>query len=241
MKITVCDNTRQMGLLAAAEIRNVINAKKDSILILPTGSTPIPMYEEAVKMYSEGVLSFADVKTFNLDEYIGIEEDHAERYYNFMMRNLFSKVDIKPENINIPDSKTSSPDEECVRYEAKYRSSGGADIAFLGIGQNGHIGFNEPGTSFDSVTHVTPITESTIKANSRFFASKDLVPKKAMTMGISTILSAKKIVLLISGKSKHDILMKLLAMKAPDENVPASVLLTHPDTVIYCDREAIEG
>lgn len=241
MKIIVCDNTKQMGLLAAAEIRNQINSKKDSVLILPTGSTPIPMYEETVKMCNKGELSFSDVKTFNLDEYIGIEEDHVERYYNFMMRNLFSKVDIKPENINIPDSRTTSPEDECVKYEAKYRKSGGADIAFLGIGQNGHIGFNEPGTSFESVTHVTPITESTIKANSRFFDSEDLVPKKAMTMGISTILSAKKIVLLISGKSKHDILIRLLSMKTPDENVPASVLLIHPDTVIYCDREAIEG
>lgn len=241
MKVKICDNAEQMGLMAAREAVDQINSKKNSILILPTGSTPIPMYNNIVKMYENKEVSFKDVISFNLDEYIGIAEDHVERYFNFMNRNLFSRVDIDLKNVNIPSSKTTDPEKECVRYEEKYKKTGVADIAFLGIGQNGHIGFNEPGTSFDSVTHVVSIAQSTIKANSRFFASEDLVPKQAMTMGISTIMSAKKIILLISGKSKHDILMKLLSADKADVNIPASVLLNHDNVTVYCDREAING
>lgn len=241
MILKIYDNPQQLGYVVAKETALQINNKKDSVLILPTGSTPLPVYENVVKLYMSGEVSFSDVVTYNLDEYIGIEKDHEERYYNFMMKNLFSHVDIKKENINIPNSETMDPDAECARYEEKYRMSGGADLALIGIGQNGHIGFNEPNTPFESVTHVTNIAESTIKANSRFFASEDLVPKKAMTMGISTILSAKKIILLITGKSKHDILMKLLKQDTPDVSIPASALLTHENVVIYADREAVNG
>lgn len=241
MILKICDNAEQMGYLAALEVANTLNEKKNSVLILPTGSTPLPVYKNIAEMYKKGEVSFKDAVTFNLDEYIGISEEHPERYYNFMMKNLFSKVDIKPENINIPDSKTSDPEKECLNYEEKYKNAGCADIAMLGIGQNGHIGFNEPGTPFTSVTHVTDITESTVKANARFFENEDQVPKKAMTMGISTILSAKKILLLITGSSKHEILMKLLKQDHPDESIPASVLLEHENTVIYADREAING
>ncbi|MBP3348011.1 MAG: glucosamine-6-phosphate deaminase [Clostridia bacterium] len=238
MKIKIFDDPMQMGFMAATEVKNQLNGKKDSVLILPTGSTPIPVYKNLVNMYNKGEVSFADAITFNLDEYIGIESDHEERYYNFMKRNLFSHVDIKEENINIPDSRTQDCEAECVKYEKKYRASGCADLALLGIGNNGHIGFNEPGTSFDSVTHVTHIAESTIKANSRFFASEDLVPKAAMTMGISTILSAKKIFILITGKAKHDILMKLISSNEADESIPATALRLHKDVTIYADREA---
>ena len=241
MRLKICDNPQQVGYLAAADIALQLNTKKNSTLILPTGSTPLPVYESIIKMYKNGDVSFGDAVTFNLDEYIGIAEDHAERYYNFMMRNLFSKVDIKPENINIPDSRTNDPDGECKRYEEKYRKTGGADLAVLGIGQNGHIGFNESGTPFSSVTHVTSIAESTVKANSRFFDNEAQVPKKAMTMGISTILSAKKIILLATGKSKHDILIKLLQQTSANESIPATALLLHDDAVIYADREAITG
>ena len=238
MKIKVFDNPTQMGYMIAKEVAAQLNTKPESVLILPTGSTPIPTYKSIVEMYKNGEVSFKDAVTFNLDEYIGIESDHEERYYNFMQRNLFSHVDIKPENINIPDNQTTDCEKECVDYEAKYRASGCADLALLGIGNNGHIGFNEPGTAFDSVTHVTSIAESTIKANARFFASEDLVPKQAMTMGISTILSAKKIFILITGKGKHDILMKLLNTAAADESIPATALRLHPDVTIYADREA---
>lgn len=241
MILKICDNAEQMGYLAALEVAKTLNEKKNSVLILPTGSTPLPVYKNIAEMYERGEVSFKDAVTFNLDEYIGISEEHPERYYNFMMKNLFSKVDMKAENINIPDSKTSDPEKECVRYEEKYKNAGCADIAMLGIGQNGHIGFNEPGTPFTSVTHVTDITESTVKANARFFENEDQVPKKAMTMGISTILSAKKILLLITGKSKHEILMRLLKQSSADEGIPASVLLEHENTVIYADREAING
>ena len=241
MILKICDNAEQTGYLAALEIADQLKTKKNSVLILPTGSTPLPVYANLVRMYKNGEISFSDAVTFNLDEYIGIDADHPERYYNFMMKNLFSKVDMKPENINIPDSRTDNPEAECIKYEEKYRSMGCADIAALGIGQNGHIGFNEPGTPFCSVTHVTNIAESTVKANSRFFESEALVPKQAMTMGISTILSAKKILLLITGKSKHEILMKLLKQTHADENIPASVLLNHADTVIYADRDAVTG
>ena len=241
MKIKVCDNPEQMGYLVGKEVVKQVNEKDNSVLILPTGSTPLPVYKNICEMYKNGDVSFENVKTFNLDEYIGIEEEHKERYYNFMQKNLFLHIDAKPENINIPNSRTNNPEKECELYEDKYRESGCADMALLGIGQNGHIGFNEPGTSFDSVTHVTSIADSTVKANSRFFASEDLVPKKAMTMGISTILSAKKIILLITGKSKHEILMKLLRQRKASEEIPASSLLNHSDVVIYADREAVNG
>ncbi len=239
MIIKVCDNPEQMGYLVAKDVVKQINEKNNSVLILPTGSTPLPVYKNICEMYKNGDVSFENVKTFNLDEYIGIEKDHEERYYNFMKKNLFSHINIKPENVNIPSSETNDPEKECVLYEDKYRASGCADMALLGIGQNGHIGFNEPGTAFDSVTHVTSIADSTVKANSRFFASEDLVPKKAMTMGISTILSAKKIILLITGKAKHEILMRLLKQNIATENIPASSLLNHNDVVIYADREAV--
>ena len=241
MNVRQFDSYEAMSRYAAFSVAAQIRQKPDSVLGLATGSTPIGLYDGLAQLYQEGLISFRRVTTFNLDEYIGIAEDHAERYYNFMMRNLFSKVDIKPENINIPDSRTNDPDGECKRYEEKYRKTGGADLAVLGIGQNGHIGFNEPGTPFSSVTHVTSIAESTVKANSRFFASEAQVPKKAMTMGISTILSAKKIILLATGKSKHDILIKLLQQTSANESIPATALLLHDDAVIYADREAITG
>lgn len=238
MIIKIYDNPEQMGYIVANEIKNQLNKKPDSVFILPTGSTPITTYKNVVDMYNKGELSFKNAITFNLDEYISIASDHEERYYNFMHRHLFSHVDIDPKNVNIPDNLTDDCEKECVRYEEKYRASGCADMAILGIGNNGHIGFNEPGTSFDSVTHVTNIAQSTIKANSRFFASEDLVPKQAMTMGISTILSAKKIFILITGKSKHDILVKLLNTLEADEGIPATALRNHCDVTIYADREA---
>ncbi len=238
MIIKIFDNPQQMGYMIAKEVVNQVNEKPNSVLILPTGSTPIPTYKSIVDMYKRGEVSFKDTVSFNLDEYIGIESDHEERYYNFMKKNLFSHIDIKEENINIPDNQTTNCEAECIRYEEKYRASGCADLALLGIGNNGHIGFNEPNTPFDSVTHITSIAESTIKANARFFASEDLVPKQAMTMGISTILSAKRIFILITGKAKHDILMKLLDVQQADASIPATALRLHPDVTVYADREA---
>ncbi len=238
MIIKTYDSAQQAALVIANEIAAQIQKKNDSVLILPTGGTPIPVYENLVKQYQEGKVSFAKVNTFNLDEYKGIAADHYERYYNFMQRNLFSKVDAKPEQIHVPNSEAKDSEKECEEYEAKYRAAGCADIALLGIGHNGHIGFNEPGTSFESVTHVTDITPRTIEANARFFNSADEVPKQAMTMGISSILAAKRIILLATGESKAEIIRKLMDAEKPTEEIPATALLMHPCVEIYVDRDA---
>ena len=238
MNIQIYNSAAEAAGKIAAEIAAQIQKKNNSVLILPTGGTPIPVYEELAALHKAGKVSFADVTTFNLDEYKDIAPDHYERYYNFMQRNLFSKVDAKPENINVPNSEAADSEKECVEYEAKYRAAGCADIALLGIGHNGHIGFNEPGTSFDSVTHVTDITPRTIEANARFFDSADLVPKQAMTMGISSILAAKRIILLATGEGKAEIIKKLMEAKAPTEEIPATALLNHPQVEIYVDKDA---
>ena len=182
-------------------------------------------------------MDFAEVKTFNLDEYYGLSIKNSQSYYYFMMNNLFNHINIPPENINIPNGNTENIDKECITYENKITEAGGIDIQVLGIGVNGHIGFNEPDVNFEAKTHLVTLDKMTIESNSRFFSNKNEVPTKAISMGIGTIMSAKKILLLACGESKADIIARAVSGKITPE-VPASILQLHQDVTIIVDKDA---
>lgn len=210
-----------------------IHQKPDSVIGLATGSTPIGLYEELVKQYQSGKISFKDVITFNLDEYVGIDPNNEASYHYFMNHHLFQHIDIKKEHIHIPEGHSADLENACRTYEQQIEAAGGLDLQVLGIGVNGHIGFNEPGTSFDSLTHIVELTESTIEANKKYFEKPEDMPRKAITMGIQTILRAKKIILLISGATKQEA-YETLRSGLITEDLPASALHQHPDaTIIY--------
>ena len=213
-----------------------INNKPNCVLGLATGSSPVGIYKNLVKAYQENKVSFKDVTTFNLDEYIGLEETHHQSYRYFMNDNLFDHIDIDKNNTHVPNGINYEYDVE--NYDKEIEANGGIDLQILGIGSNGHIAFNEPGTSFDSLTHVVDLKESTIKDNSRFFNSIDEVPTKSITMGLTSIIKAKKIVIIITGENKKEVLARLLTGKI-SEDLPASILHKHPDVTIYADYKAM--
>ncbi|MEE1012973.1 MAG: glucosamine-6-phosphate deaminase [Clostridia bacterium] len=233
MRVILCDSYEEISQKAAEIVASQIILKPDCVLGLATGSSPIGMYRELTQMN----LDFSQVTTFNLDEYYPISPENAQSYYYFMKEHLYSKVNLKPENIHIPNGETKDVEAECIAYETAIVQKGGIDLQILGIGQNGHIGFNEPDATLNSVTHLTNLTESTIEANSRFFDKAEDVPRQALTMGISTILKSKKIVLLASGESKRDAVSELLDHEI-QTSVPATMLKVHPDVVLICDKEA---
>lgn len=202
MRILVCKDYEEMSKKAAQLIASQVTLKPNSILGLATGSTPIGMYRDLVKMYEKGELDFSNIKTFNLDEYYQLPRDNDQSYYYFMHKNLFNDINIKEENINIPNGMTKDVVSECINYDKAIEDIKGVDIQVLGIGNNAHIGFNEPSNVFIKNTHLVDLKDSTIKANARFFESIEDVPKKAVTMGIGSILAAKKILLLASGEGK---------------------------------------
>lgn len=238
MKIYEAKDYREMSRKAANILSAQIILKPDCVLGLATGSTPIGTYDQLVDWYNKGDLDFAEVKTVNLDEYRGLARDNDQSYYYFMHGHLFDRVNIKPENTNVPDGMAEDPAAECERYEALIQSLGGVDIQLLGIGHNGHIGFNEPGTSFAKETHCVDLTQRTIEANKRFFPSVDDVPKQAISMGIKTIMRAKKILLIASGEEKADIVAKAFFGPVVPE-VPASILQMHDDVVVVADSAAL--
>lgn len=237
MEIKVEKNYEAMSELAAKFMLDVIKDKKNAVIGLPTGSTPIGMYKKVVDEYKKNNISFCDIITFNLDEYIGLSKTNYNSYYYFMNTNLFSHIDIKKNNINIPNGMTDDISKECINYENKIALEGPMDILFLGIGHNGHLGFNEPNDFFEPYTYKVELEESTISANSRFFEKIEDVPTSAITMGIKTILSAKKIVLLASGKSKAEIISKAVKEKITPQ-LPASILQLHDDITIVLDEAA---
>lgn len=240
MKVIVCDNYEEMSEQGARIVASQLTLKPNSILGLATGSTPVGMYSRLGELYKEGKVDFSSVSSFNLDEYYPITPDNSQSYYYFMEENLFSKVNIDRANTHIPNGNSADPDEECRKYDEMIDKSAGVDLQILGIGQNGHIGFNEPDDALFVGTHVTELTESTIKANSRFFNSIDEVPTKALTMGIATIMKARKIIILANGKNKHNAVKELLNDKI-NTHVPATLLKVHPDVVLICDKEAYNG
>ena len=240
MRIIVCENYEELSEKAAQIVASQIILKPDCTLGLATGATPVGLYDKLIERFNRGELDFSLVKTFNLDEYYPIKRANTQSYYHFMWEHLFSRVNINPENTHIPDGEAPDPAAECARYEKMIAAEGGVDLQILGIGKNGHIGFNEPGTPLDSRTHLTDLTSSTINANSRYFDSPDDVPKQALTMGVATILKAKKIVLVASGASKSRAVSELIA-GGVNPDMPASALNTHPDVVLICDKNAYMG
>ena len=237
LRVILCENTAQWADEAARIVAAVIKEKTNPVLILPTGGTPVPMYDALAARFATGELSFARTTTFNLDEYVGLEPSHNQSYRAFMERNLFRRVDIPQENTHVPLGVAGDMDAQCEAYEQALHRAGGADLAVLGIGSNGHIGFNEPGTSFSSRTHVVQLDERTRRDNARFFSSLEEVPTQAVTMGLATILSARRILLLAQGTGKADILRQALQV-APTEAVPASALQSHHDVVAVLDAAA---
>ena len=234
----ICGKTNEeASVLAAKVMADVIKEKPDAVLGLATGSSPINMYRELIRMCVAGEISFKQVGSVNLDEYVGLSHEHDQSYAYFMNENLFSHVDIDKANTNLPSGIAADPEAECKRYDKVIESMGDVDIQLLGIGNNGHIGFNEPDTHFPKTTSLVNLTDSTIDANSRFFASRDLVPTKAISMGIGQIMNAKKILLLAFGTGKAEILEKSLFGPVTPE-VPASILQFFGGEVVVCADEA---
>ena len=237
MRVIVCNDYDEMSIKAAKLVASQITLKPNCVMGLATGSTPIGLYDRLVEMEKMGEVDFSDVTTFNLDEYYPISPKNDQSYRYFMNKHLFSKVNIDIKRTHVPNGETDDPDAECERYEKLINAAGGIDLQILGIGQNGHIGFNEPDINLNTVTHLTDLTESTIDANSRFFASSDEVPTKAITMGMASVLKSRKIILLASGRTKAAVVAELLK-DSINTSVPATLLNVHPDVVLICDREA---
>lgn len=237
VKVLVVRNYEELSREAANNIAEAVKAEPDVVLGLATGGTPLGCYRELIRMHREEGLSFSRVTTFNLDEYVGLPPEHPQSYHYYMFHNLFNHIDVKKENIHIPNGMADDLDEECRRYEEAIKEAGGIDLQLLGIGRNGHIGFNEPGSPFNSRTRVVRLTEQTRRDNARFFNSIEEVPTHAITMGIGTIMEARRIILIASGEAKAEAIAK--AVKGPRTvEVPASALQEHPDCLFIVDREA---
>lgn len=239
MNIIVCKNYDEMSLHAAQIVANQIKEKPASVLGLATGSTPIGLYSNLIDMCKKGEISFKSVTSVNLDEYYPIAPTNDQSYRYFMNHQLFDHVDIDKANTNVPDGTAADPAEECKRYEALVSDLGGIDVQILGIGRNGHIGFNEPDKKLILDTHVTDLTESTINANARFFASANDVPRRALTMGIGSIFKARKIIVMASGKEKKEAVSAMLE-RTVDTGFPATMLNLHPDVTLICTADVLD-
>ncbi|NJP40010.1 glucosamine-6-phosphate deaminase [Oscillospiraceae bacterium HV4-5-C5C] len=237
MIIQIFENADQVAKAGANLVAAQLLEDPQSVLGLPTGSTPIGVYDQLIRLYEDGVISFAETTTFNLDEYLGLSKDNDQSYYHFMLEHLFSQVNVQAENINIPDGTVDDPVAECERYEQAIAEAGGMDLQLLGLGRNGHIGFNEPDSFFQKATHVVELTENTINANARFFADPDQVPRQALSMGIGTIMDAAKIILVATGSSKAEA-VKAMVEGNIDPLCQASILQLHPSVTILLDRDA---
>lgn len=233
MKVII-DSAENIAAMAAQQYVNLLKRKPNAILGGATGSTPLGLYAELVRLNKAGEISFKDASSFNLDEYVGLDGSHDQSYRYFMDHNLFDHIDIDKSRTRVPSGiDTSDP----AAYDKEIAAAGGVDLQLLGIGNNGHIGFNEPGTPFGSLTHIVELTESTREANKRFFASIDEVPTHAVTMGVKTVMQARSIILMAIGPAKAPI-MKAMLQGPVTEKVPASVLQLHPDVTVYMDYEA---
>ena len=240
MQIYKATDYKDMSRKAANIISAQVIMKPNCVLGLATGSTPIGTYQQLIEWYKKGDLDFSDVTTVNLDEYKGLPRTNDQSYYYFMHQNLFDQVNINPENTHLPNGMEPNSEKECARYESLIHSLGGVDLQLLGLGHNGHIGFNEPGEAFEKETHCVDLQERTIEANKRFFTSADDVPKQAYTMGIKTIMQAKKILIIASGEDKAEIVHKALFGPITPQ-VPASVLQLHNDVTLVADEAALSS
>lgn len=241
MNVIIEKNYEDLSKRAADLLEEEIRRKKDIVLGLATGSTPIGTYKELIKRYKEKDLDFSNVNSFNLDEYIGLDGDNPNSYRYFMDENFFNHINIKKENTTVPNGIAINLEKYVKDYDRMIKNAGGIDVQILGVGTNGHIAFNEPSDKLSDGTSIVDLTPSTIKDNARFFDSMADVPKTAITMGIGSILKAKKIILLANGKNKHEVIDKLLNETTIYTQFPVSFLRAHPDVTIIIDEEAYIG
>ena len=236
MKVIKVKNYEEMSEEALKVMLSVVSENPNAVLGLATGSTPLGLYAKMAQDHRENGTSYANCRAVNLDEYVGLDASSDQSYVYFMRENLFKNIDIKLENTHIENGTAADKEAECARYNALLNELR-QDIQLLGIGSNGHIAFNEPGTAFDSVTHIVDLAESTIKDNSRLFKSIDEVPRQAFTMGLSNIMNAKKVLILANGEGKANAVRELVKGEAWEE-VPATVLQSHPDCILICVEAA---
>ncbi|MGV4321974.1 glucosamine-6-phosphate deaminase [Bacillus mojavensis] len=241
MKIIVADHYEDLCKLSAVIIKECVQAKKDAVLGLATGSTPVGLYKQLISDYQAGEIDFSKVITFNLDEYAGLSPSHPQSYNKFMHEHLFQHINVQPDHIHIPQGDNPQLEAECKVYEELIRQAGGIDVQILGIGSNGHIGFNEPGSDFEERTRIVRLSESTIQANARFFGGDPvLVPRLAVSMGIKTIMEfSKHIVLLANGEEKADAIQKMAEGPVTPE-LPASILQQHNHVTVIADPKAAQ-
>ncbi len=237
MNVKIFNSAQEIGIAAAKIIIEKIKENDTAILGLATGSSPIPTYNELVKAYNAGEISFKNVRSFNLDEYCGIPASDSNSYYTFMHENLFNHIDISESNVRVPDGNPVDVQLFCTSYDEDIKAAGGIDIQILGIGRNGHIGFNEPADEFTKGTYKVKLTESTIEANKRFFASAEDVPTEAITMGVESILDAKEIILIATGSDKAQAVHDMIKGEISPE-CPASILQKHSNVHVFIDKDA---
>lgn len=237
MRLIVTKNYEEMSKVAAKEMAEDIKRNPEIVLGLATGGTPVGMYKELIRMYNEGELDFSKVTSINLDEYVGLSGDHDQSYRYFMNTNLFNHINIDKNNTFVPNGLAENVEEECMAYDDRIQDMGGIDLQLLGLGANGHIGFNEPGEALSVGTHLTDLKESTIEANARFFDSIYDVPRKAITMGLGGIMKAKKIMVIASGEGKAEVVKAMMSGKITTE-IPATMLQMHRDVILIVDEDA---
>lgn len=238
MKLMILKNYEEISKAASNIVADLVKEKPKAILGLATGSTPIGTYKELIKMHREENLDFSEITSFNLDEYVGLDGNHPSSYGYFMDNELFNHINIKKENTHVPDGRTKNIEQFCKDYDKKIEEAGGIDLQILGIGSNGHIAFIEPERGLSLETFIAKLTESTINDNKRFFDNEDDMPRTAISMGIGSIMKAKKIILLANGKNKADAMRKILIDRKVTTDVPGSILLLHPDVTFIVDEEA---
>src|SRR5687768_8578886 len=237
MEVIVAKSASEMAVAAAREVAQVLNAKPNAVLGMATGSTPLGLYQELVRLHKKGELDLSHVTTFNLDEYVGLPITHAQSYHHFMHENFFRHVNIQPGHIHIPSGTTNNYRAFCAWYEQRIIEAGGIDLQILGIGTDGHIGFNEPGSSLSSRTRLKTLAKSTIDDNARFFKDRSEVPIYAITMGVGTIMESRHILLLANGAKKASAIAQ--AVEGPVTSmITASALQLHPSTRVYVDEAA---
>ena len=236
METRIFENAEEIAIAAAELYKELINSKPNAVLGLATGATPVPTYEKLIEMYKNGEISFKDITTFNLDEYCDLDKFDKNSYYTFMHEQLFNSLDIKEENVHFLDGNAEDTEAECARYDAEINATGGIDVQLLGIGNNAHIGFNEPADEFTVGSFKVKLTDSTINANKIYF-DEGAMPHYALTMGIEQIMRAKKVVLIATGSKKAEAVKNMVEGEITP-SVPASILQKHSDVVIFLDEEA---
>jgi len=239
MRIVIAKDYEDMSARAARIVAGQIYLKPNSVLGMATGSTPLLMYKELIRVHREVGLDFSEIVTFNLDEYLGLPKEDEQSYNYYMFQHFFNHINIKKENIYIPDGMMKDVEQECKYYDRDIQEKGGIDLQVLGIGNNGHIGFNEPDIKFEATTHKVKLDDETINANARFFATIEEVPRFAISMGIKTIMHAKKILLLVSGENKADVIYRALFEGITPE-IPASILQLHQDVTVIVEENAAQ-